>query len=116
MFGSSGEFGMRKPPGTRVFTPEELAQFDGSDASKPVYLAVKTVVYDVSSARAMYGPGSAYSVFAGKDASRALGMSSVKPADCVPDYSSLNAEQIGTLDQWVSFYQKKYDIIGSVKP
>ena len=58
----------------------------------------------------MYAPGQGYSVFAGKDASKALGMSSLKPEDCIADYSTLNEEQLETLNKWVEFYKKKYDI------
>ncbi|KAI8620727.1 cytochrome b5-like heme/steroid binding domain-containing protein [Chytriomyces sp. MP71] len=114
MFGS-GDYGERKPPGNRTFTAVELAEYNGADESKPIYLALKSVVYDVTSARKMYAPGTGYSIFAGKDASRALGMSSMKPTDCVADFSTLNAEQMETLDKWVTFYQKKYDIVGVVK-
>ncbi|KAI9338197.1 cytochrome b5-like heme/steroid binding domain-containing protein [Obelidium mucronatum] len=114
MFAANADYGVRAAPGTKVFTVQELAQFDGSSEDKPVYLAIKGTVYDVTSARKMYSAGSGYSVFAGKDASKALGMSSLKPADCVADYSSLNAEQMETLDKWAAFYQKKYDIVGTV--
>ncbi|KAJ3343772.1 hypothetical protein HDU93_006689 [Gonapodya sp. JEL0774] len=55
---------------TRVFTPAELSEFDGKDPAKPVYLAIKGVVFDVSAGKDMYQPGKGYSVFAGKDASR----------------------------------------------
>lgn len=51
----------------------ELAKFDGSDPSKPIYVAIKGRVYDVSAKTEMYGKGSGYNVFAGKDASRGLG-------------------------------------------
>jgi hypothetical protein len=40
----------------RVFTAEELAQFDGGDG-RPTFIAVKGVVYDVSSAAQFYGKG-----------------------------------------------------------
>ncbi len=43
---------------------------------------------------AMYAPGQGYSVFAGKDASKALGKSSLKVEDCVADYSELNQEEV----------------------
>jgi len=46
-----------------------------------------------------------YHVFAGKDASKALGMSSTRPEDAVPDWSGLSADQVTTLDGWHSFFQ-----------
>jgi hypothetical protein len=63
-------------------------------------------VYDVTNKREMYGPGAGYNVFAGKDASRGLGMSSLDPKDAVSDYSTLNEAQMKTLDQWDSFFAK----------
>ncbi|ORY48460.1 hypothetical protein BCR33DRAFT_782189 [Rhizoclosmatium globosum] len=91
-----------------------MAEFNGVDESKPVYLAIKGVVYDVSSARKMYSAGSGYRSLPERycvllylsDASRALGMSSLKPDDCVADYSTLNAEQMETLDKWVAFTKR----------
>lgn len=55
-------------PGTRAFTLEELAEYDGA-GDRDCYLSVKGVVYDVTAAKEMYGPGGGYSIFAAKDAS-----------------------------------------------
>lgn len=51
----------------------DLKQYDGSDPSKPIYVAIKGRVFDVSHKKDMYGKGAGYNVFAGKDASRGLG-------------------------------------------
>jgi predicted heme/steroid binding protein len=51
-------------------TLAELAQYDGTDETKPLYLAINGTIYDVSSNRRTYGPGGSYSVFAGVDAAR----------------------------------------------
>lgn len=56
--------------GPRYITPEELALHDGSDPSKPIYLAINGSVYDVTAGSRVYGPGGSYHVFAGVDASR----------------------------------------------
>lgn len=45
-------------------------------------------------------------MFAGKDASRALGKSSLNPADAVADYSTLTPEERKVLDDWYSYFQK----------
>ncbi|KAI8809719.1 cytochrome b5-like heme/steroid binding domain-containing protein [Cladochytrium replicatum] len=102
------------PAGTRVFTPAELARYDGTDESLPVYLAVKGVVFDVTAAKSMYVPGGGYHCFAGKDASRALGKSSLEPSECVPDYSGLDSEEMETLNKWEAHYRKKYPVVGTV--
>ncbi|WP_236914501.1 cytochrome b5 domain-containing protein [Clostridium sp. Cult2] len=49
----------------RVFTIEELAQYDGGNG-KPAYVAVNGVVYDVS-LEATWGGGTHFSLYAGKD-------------------------------------------------
>lgn len=68
------------PPSTTLLPPSSdpipaslLAQHDGTDPSKPIWLAIKGTVFDVSAKRAMYGPGAGYNVFAGKDGSVGLG-------------------------------------------
>ncbi len=115
MFASNNtQDGPTEPPGTRQFTPTELSQYNGADPNLPIYLAIKGTVFDVTKRREMYTPGKGYSIFAGKDASRALGMSSLKPEDCVADYSTLDAGQLNTLNQWEEYYKKRYNIVGTL--
>lgn len=52
-------------PTQRIFTIEELAQYDGSNG-KPAYAAVNGIVYDVS-LEATWGGGTHFSLYAGKD-------------------------------------------------
>lgn len=104
------------PPKDTPFTANELSQFDGSDVSKPIYVAIKGIVFDVSGKREVYGPGGSYHVFAGKDGSKGLGKSSLKAEDAVADYSSLTEEELKVLDDWVVFFKKRYSIIGKVTP
>lgn len=59
---------MQKSP--LYLTPEELLAFDGTDASKPIYLAINGTIYDVSANTRTYGPGGSYHIFAGVDAAR----------------------------------------------
>jgi hypothetical protein len=58
----------------------------------------------VSRKRDTYGPGGSYALFAGKDASRALGLSSLKVEDAVPDWSTLEEKDRKTLDDWHAFF------------
>ncbi|KAK8234001.1 hypothetical protein HDK77DRAFT_462110 [Phyllosticta capitalensis] len=58
--------------GPVLLTDEQLKGYDGSDASKPIYLALNGTIYDVSAGRHFYGPGGGYSFFAGRDAVRAF--------------------------------------------
>lgn len=102
------------PPQNKPFTLQELSSFDGSNPSKPIYVAIKGIVFDVSSKRDVYGPGGSYHVFAGKDGSKGLGLSSLKVEDAIPDYSSLKPTELKVLDDWVSFFTKRYNIIGQI--
>lgn len=54
-------------------------------------------------------------VFAGHDASRALGMSSLKPEDVRPDWTDLPAQERKTLDDWMIFFSKRYNIVGVIE-
>lgn len=50
----------------RLFTSDELAQYDGEANSKGLYLAILGKVYDVSKGKKHYGPGGSYHFFVGK--------------------------------------------------
>ncbi|GAA5980762.1 hypothetical protein JCM5350_006379 [Sporobolomyces pararoseus] len=102
------------PPKDTPFTKAELSKYNGSDPSTPIYVAIKGKIYDVSAKRDMYGPGCGYNVFTGKDASKALGKSSLKPEDADSDYSSLTEEEKKVLDDWEKYFAKRYNIVGRV--
>lgn len=55
-----------------------------------------------------------FTVFTGKDASRALGMTSTKPEDAVADWSTLSEKEVGVLNDWVTFFSKRYNVVGVV--
>jgi hypothetical protein len=63
-------------------------------------------VFDVSAKRDVYGPSGSYRIFAGKDGSKGLGLSSLKPEDAVSDWSSLDASGRKVLDDWHAFFSK----------
>ncbi|KZV84727.1 cytochrome b5 [Exidia glandulosa HHB12029] len=102
------------PPKDDPFTLTDLAQYDGTDAAKPILLSIKGTVFDVSTKRDTYGPGGGYSVFAGKDGSRGLGKSSLKPEDAVPDWSVLPPDEKKVLDDWHAYFKKRYNVVGRV--
>ena len=57
----------------------------------------------------------AHTAFAAHDASRALALTSVKPDDVRPEWSDLPAEKIAVLDDWVTFFGKRYNVVGVVQ-
>jgi predicted heme/steroid binding protein len=58
--------------GPLLLTPAQLALYNGTDPSKPIYLAINGTIFDVSAGKHTYGPGGSYEVFAGRDATRAF--------------------------------------------
>ncbi|KAF8634259.1 hypothetical protein AX17_004216 [Amanita inopinata Kibby_2008] len=104
------------PPKDDPFTPEQLSEYDGSVEGGPIYVAIKGTVFDVTHKAEVYGAGKSYNVFAGKDGSKGLGLSSLKPEDAVADYSGLDEKDRKTLDEWYSFFTKRYNVVGRVVP
>ncbi|KAL7411467.1 progesterone binding protein [Mrakia frigida] len=102
------------PPLSTPYTPAQLAVFNGVPEGQKIYVAIKGTIFDVSAKPEMYGPGKSYNVFAGRDASKALGMSSVKIEDATADYSSLSEKELGTLQSWFTFFEKRYNVVGKV--
>lgn len=96
-------------------TEEELRQYDGSDPEKPLLMAVKGQIYDVSQSRMFYGPGGAYELFAGKDASRALAKMSFEPQDLNGDISGLTPMELGSLNDWEYKFTSKYVKVGTIR-
>lgn len=54
-------------------------------------------------------------VFAGKDASRALGKTSTSPDDVSPEWKDLSEKEKGTLNDWVKFFSNRYNVVGTVE-
>ncbi|CAL1404997.1 unnamed protein product [Linum trigynum] len=94
---------------------EELKQYDGADPKKPLLMAIKGQIYDVSQSRMFYGPGGPYALFAGKDASRALAKMSFEDKDLTGDISGLGPFEMEALQDWEYKFMSKYVKVGSIK-
>eukprot|EP00270_Netrium_digitus_P019833 TRINITY_DN7940_c0_g1_i1.p1 TRINITY_DN7940_c0_g1~~TRINITY_DN7940_c0_g1_i1.p1 ORF type:complete len:200 (-),score=49.10 TRINITY_DN7940_c0_g1_i1:152-751(-) len=105
-----------KPVHVGPITLEKLREFDGSDASKPILVAIKGTIYDVTNGRHMYGPGGAYTAFAGRDATRALAIMSTEENAMTGDLTGLSMAEMDALDGWEQFFQTKYPTAGSIIP
>ncbi|THF97686.1 hypothetical protein TEA_006779 [Camellia sinensis var. sinensis] len=145
LFGSSGN-NQRKssrdlqeemqplPPPVQLgeVTEEELKVYDGSDPKRPLLMAIKGQIYDVTQSsfvqefqgfdrevleliRMFYGPGGPYALFAGKDASRALAKMSFEEQDLTGDISGLGPFELDALQDWEYKFMTKYAKVGSVK-
>ncbi|CAK9866435.1 unnamed protein product [Sphagnum jensenii] len=97
-------------------TLEELAAYNGSDPQKPLLMAIKAQIYDVSQSRAFYGPGGPYALFAGKDASRALAKMSFEENDLTGDIEGLSPYELEALTDWEYKFMSKYVKVGVIKP
>ncbi|XP_057950541.1 membrane steroid-binding protein 2-like [Malania oleifera] len=96
-------------------TEEELRAYDGSDSKKPLLMAIKGQIYDVSQSRMFYGPGGPYALFAGKDASRALAKMSFEDKDLTGDVSGLGPFELEALQDWEYKFMSKYVKVGTIK-
>ncbi|MBA0598698.1 hypothetical protein Gorai_008446 [Gossypium raimondii] len=90
-------------------TPQQLIQFNGSDPSKPIYVAINGRIYDVTAGKSFYGPGGAYAMFAGKDASRALAKMSKNEEDVCPNLDGLSEKEMDVLNDWVKKFEANFD-------
>merc|ERR1712023_253147 len=101
---------------------EEPRRYDGSSdvpegrLDAPIYIAVRRKIYDMSyGGRDFYKPGATYNVFAGRDASRALGKMSFLPEDVDSlDLSDLTETQVKTLNDWDTKFAEKYPVVGEL--
>ncbi|QCD94864.1 dihydrofolate reductase [Vigna unguiculata] len=106
---------LRPPVQIGVVTEEELKAYDGSDPEKPLLMAIKGQIYDVSQSRMFYGPNGPYALFAGKDASRALAKMSFEERDLTGDISGLGPFELEALQDWEYKFMGKYVKVGTVK-
>lgn len=95
-------------------TLNQLKQYDGSNPSNPIYIAVKGRIFDVTTGKSFYGPGGSYAMFAGKDASRALAKMSKNDEDVIGSLHGLTEKELGVLDDWDKKFEAKYPIVGSL--
>lgn len=101
--------------GVRLFQRADLARYDGSDPGLPLLLAIDGDVFDVTDkGYHFYGPGMGYSVFVGRDSSRALALGSLLQADIDAggDVSDFTDDQRRALQEQHDFYRGKYVLYG----
>eukprot|EP01068_Selenidium_serpulae_P001773 Selendium_serpulae@DN1911_c0_g1_i1.p1 len=105
----------------KVLTVEELKTFDGADGESAVYVALRGVVFDVTShptGRSFYGAGGAYHIFAGGDATLALARMSLDPSHVNSKQwkdGGLSIIEKETLSSWLSKFEAKYEVVGRLE-
>ncbi|XP_047125518.1 membrane-associated progesterone receptor component 2 [Hydra vulgaris] len=104
------------PMPKRDFTVTELRHYNGINDPR-ILIAVNGKVFDVTSGKQNYGPNGPYSVFAGRDASRGLGMFSIDASTVKDDYddlSDLNSMQMDSVLEWEMQFRDKYACVGKL--
>uniref|UniRef100_A0A5B7BB67 Putative membrane steroid-binding protein 2-like n=1 Tax=Davidia involucrata TaxID=16924 RepID=A0A5B7BB67_DAVIN len=110
----ANNYALREPVQLGDVTEDELRAYDGSDPNKPLLMAIKGQIYDVSRSRMFYGPGGTYSLFAGRDASRALALMSFDPQDLTGNIDGLSASELEVLQDWEYKFMEKYVKVGQL--
>jgi membrane-associated progesterone receptor component len=62
--------------------------------------------------RLFYGPQGPYSLFAGRDATRALSLMSFDPNDLVGDLEGLSPDDLEVLQDWEEKFKERYPRVG----
>ncbi|XP_059479052.1 neuferricin [Neocloeon triangulifer] len=105
---------MHKNTAKLLMTKAELAQYDGSEGSKGLYVAILGSVFDVSAGKDHYGPGCSYHFFTGKDGSRAFVSGDFSENGLTDDLTGLSNKDIQGLWKWVEFYKNDYRYVGKL--
>ncbi|KAK6929776.1 Cytochrome b5-like heme/steroid binding domain [Dillenia turbinata] len=111
---SDQSFQIAEPVQLGDVTEEELRAYDGSDPCKPLLMAIKGQIYDVSRSRMFYGPGGPYAMFSGRDASRALALLSFDPQDRTGNIEGLTDSELEVLQDWEYKFKEKYVKVGQL--
>ena len=96
----------------RDYWLSELSEYDGSDPTKPLLLAIRGYVYDVGRGRDFYGPGGPYGMFAGNDCSRALAKVAFDAELFTGDLEGLDPHELDKLEEWIEMFEGKYRRVG----
>jgi predicted heme/steroid binding protein len=96
-------------------TKDELIEMNGEDG-KPLYLAIRGRIYDVSEGRKFYGKGRSYHHFIGRDATRAFATNCKLKACLVSNLDGLSKADKKEIDRWVELYEfhDKYSYVGKL--
>ena len=103
----------------RAISAQEIRRHDGRDG-RPIWIVVRGNVFDVTShpsGRDLYGEGSAYASFAGRDATVGLAMGTFDPAESAgKTLDDLGVWELDALEEWYQKFLWKYDIVGQLIP
>jgi len=91
-------------PTTFTLTPAELSKYtdhtlphpspEFAHRPRPLLIALKGVIFDVTEGHKFYGPGAPYNVFAGKRCGRALTLGSLDDKDMTDDLTGMTDKEL----------------------
>ncbi|CCW60703.1 unnamed protein product [Phytomonas sp. EM1] len=93
----------------RGYTEEELMQYDGV-RNKRILVSLRRKVFEVGDS--LYGPGAAYHIFAGKEASRCVAKSILDETQTNKYWADCTEEELQALDEHLALFEKKYPVVG----
>ncbi|CAF1331432.1 unnamed protein product [Rotaria magnacalcarata] len=96
-------------------TVSELRGYNGIESNGRILTAVYGDLFDVSRRSDLYGIGGSYSLFAGRDATRALSKMQLDPSLFSNEYDELTDitdKERATARNWHEDFREKYDIVG----
>ena len=97
------------------FYVADLRQYTGSLAQPRILIGVCGEVFDVTAlGSAHYGPGGSYASFAGRDATRALALSSFAEEDLARGWD-LDGVPPEDVQPWCTLFREKYTLVGRLK-
>lgn len=112
-------FGRKNAPTARLpeaeerdYSLAELRSHDGSDPTKPLLIAIRGLVYDVTRGAAFYGPGGPYGMFAGRDCTRALAKMAFDDELFTGNVEGLERDELDQLEDWIDTFEGKYRRVG----
>lgn len=107
------------PMKKKDYTPRQLKPYDGTKSDQNpegrILIGVLGKVYDMTKGKGFYGPGGPYSVFAGRDASRALATFDVHSvSEEYDDLSDLKQSELNEVKEWDLQFSEKYTLVGKL--
>jgi len=96
--------------------PSELRRHNGINL-ETIYVAADGLVFDVTSAKNLYGPDGDYAVMAGRDASRMLARGVLQMKDTIKDDDDtpLSLPQRAALKAWIKALESKYKVVACLE-
>ncbi|XP_058095360.1 membrane-associated progesterone-binding protein 4 [Magnolia sinica] len=105
---------VKTPTQSKLWTPEELTMYNGTDDRLPILLGILGSVFDVTKGRTHYGPGGGYNHFAGRDASRAFISGNFTGDGLTDSLQGLSTSEMKSIVDWRAFYFRSYIFVGKL--